>query len=163
MQAFTQNAVLSGTVDSVKAISTLPTGLSVTKTGADAGRITGTVASGAAHAKTGYLIRVYGANDSASCYDTLTILEGDSLVITSYFLQTDTIRCNWFKVQSTDSAIFNAPIIVRDSIVYIPGSIVVARTGSRVESTHGYPLTVKLNHISNTPRVVNKGSIIKWR
>ena len=89
----------------------------------------------------------------------LKYLTFDSCRIKNWFNQDDTIRANWIKIESSDSAIFNKPIIVRDSIVYMPGCIPVARSGSQVESTTGYTLTVKLNGFVNTPKIINKSKI----
>lgn len=58
-----------GTTDSVKAITALPTGLSVTKTGANKGRISGTPTAGSSG---NYTIRAYGcANADATLSITL--------------------------------------------------------------------------------------------
>jgi hypothetical protein len=87
----------------------------------------------------------------------------DSASIRSKYKQVSGFTTNYLHVSSSDSAIFNSPCIVRDSVVYDVGSIPYGLVGSSIESVHGYTLTVKLNGLRNTPRVINRGGKIRWR
>jgi hypothetical protein len=69
----------TGTVDSIKAISTMPAGLSVTKTGASAGRVSGTPL--VAVSKAAYQIRAWGCASSADDYDTITIIDTSTIPV----------------------------------------------------------------------------------
>jgi hypothetical protein len=85
----------------------------------------------------------------------------DTFLIKSKVVQCDTLRCNYLHI--VDTAIFNKPVIVRDSIIYSTLSTISALSGSKIWSTPGYTLTIKLNGKTGTPTVVNKGSKIRWQ
>jgi len=73
----------------------------------------------------------------------------------------DTLHVNYLSI-AADSSLFTKPIIARDSVVFSGTSIPMAYSGSRIQSTPGYTLMIKLGGKTNTPRVVNK-SKIKWQ
>lgn len=142
---------------------TLPVGLTLNST---TGAITGmpiyadtlqTIITATAHNIT--------AKDTITFNISLSVCGGimDSCIVSTYFTQCDTIRCNYLKVSTTDSSFFNKPVIVRDSVIYSLGSVVKSSSGSAIWSTPTYTLVVKLNGIKNTPMVINKGSLIKWK
>ena len=90
----------SGTVDSVKAITTLPAGLTIAKDGANIGRITGTPTT--ATAKAGYRLRAYGCSDSADAWDTITVIllpPGPLSYVTS------SVRCTVGTAMTRDSIV----------------------------------------------------------
>ena len=65
----------------------------------------------------------------------------------------------WQYVRAVASSTISS--FVRDSIVYDDTCSISAQTGSKIYSTVGYPLVIKLNGVLHTPPIHNR-STIKW-
>ena len=87
----------------------------------------------------------------------------DSLVSNGTYVQSDTNWCNYMRIRAGDVATFSYPIIVRDSVIYSPTSTIVSNVGSKIISTPGYPLTMKIGNKRGTPQVIKRGSTIIWK
>jgi len=74
----------------------------------------------------------------------------------------DTLKTNYLGL-GTCVASFNAPCVIRDSVVYASESTPTGNAGSKIISVSGSTLRVRLNGNVGTPRVVmTSGSKIKW-
>ncbi|MCK9428863.1 MAG: hypothetical protein M0R17_02480 [Candidatus Omnitrophica bacterium] len=81
---------------------------------------------------------------------------------TGTFTVNDTLKTNYLGL-GTCAASFNAPCVIKDSVVYATASTPTGNAGSKIISVAGSTLRVRLNGNVGTPRVVmTSGSKIKW-